>query len=580
MYRFNAPPSWPLSEGFVPLEGWMPHYTFEPASNGWEFWILEDYDPTLPSNPPDDRRGFNYHPLEIAAKKVEFQFIESKRFLNEAIETAYANRKQKEYYDTSARYYQSEEEKHVEELIRELVHLGEEVRTARNAANIEYSRRQQSLVDARQKNPASSYAPQLIPPQPVTPPTVNSTSSYPQPVAPESRRTQEGTINRPKLTPPPVPVYQKVLKYVGPSVEAQNRHSGSDESPPWGQGLLFSEMNREDKVDAGSLWDTLIQKVDNLSALTLATGKTELIRALEEAKVESQISGSLIKGHRLIDEKPSWDNSNEATAKENKATVSSPSSTSSPEPELIDRRDVSTSHRSQYIEREVESDKEREEKNRFRKEAKSQKEAEEKQRADALEEAKAKTKAEAERIAALKYEQTHLIAALNRAAEIRAHNGDEKADAVVADLKAQLNEIREAMENSNITANNRAGWVYVISNVGSLGEGIVKIGVTRNHDPYVRFKELNGASVPFTFDIHILHFSTDAVGLEAALHRHFSLKKVNLINEKKEFFYTTPEEVKDAMQKLSNGALIRFNLEAPASEWWKSEEIREHRKRD
>src|SRR6201999_1244228 len=89
-------------------------------------------------------------------------------------------------------------------------------------------------------------------------------------------------------------------------------------------------------------------------------------------------------------------------------------------------------------------------------------------------------------------------------------------------------------------ANIRAGYVYVISNIGAFGPNIVKIGMTRRLDPMDRVRELGDASVPFRYDVHALHFSEDAVGVEAELHRRFAHGRVNRINLRREYFYTTP----------------------------------------
>jgi hypothetical protein len=113
-------------------------------------------------------------------------------------------------------------------------------------------------------------------------------------------------------------------------------------------------------------------------------------------------------------------------------------------------------------------------------------------------------------------------------------------------------------------ANTRAGHVYIISNVGAFGERMVKIGMTRRQEPDDRVKELGDASVPFAFDKHALIFSKDAVGLEAALHREFAHVRVNRINLRREFFYATPIEVRDALVR-HDGHLLDF-VEYPEAE--------------
>ena len=97
-------------------------------------------------------------------------------------------------------------------------------------------------------------------------------------------------------------------------------------------------------------------------------------------------------------------------------------------------------------------------------------------------------------------------------------------------------------------ANQRAGYVYVISNIGSFGENIYKIGMTRRLDPTERIDELGDASVPFKFDIHAMIFSEDAPKLENTLHKAFENKKVNMVNGRREFFNVTLDEIKEVVQ--------------------------------
>ena len=81
----------------------------------------------------------------------------------------------------------------------------------------------------------------------------------------------------------------------------------------------------------------------------------------------------------------------------------------------------------------------------------------------------------------------------------------------------------------------RAGYVYIISNIGAFGKDIYKIGMTRRLDPQDRVDELGDASVPFNFDVHAMIFSDDAPALEAALHRAFEDRKLNMVNQRREF---------------------------------------------
>lgn len=98
-------------------------------------------------------------------------------------------------------------------------------------------------------------------------------------------------------------------------------------------------------------------------------------------------------------------------------------------------------------------------------------------------------------------------------------------------------------------ANQRAGYVYVISNIWAFGENIYKIGMTRRLEPQDRVDELGDASVPFTFDVHAMIFSDDAPKLEASLHHTFDDKKVNMVNGRKEFFNVTLDEIEKVIKE-------------------------------
>lgn len=118
------------------------------------------------------------------------------------------------------------------------------------------------------------------------------------------------------------------------------------------------------------------------------------------------------------------------------------------------------------------------------------------------------------------------------------------------ELEGQLGEIAKAIEDVDYrSANQKAGYVYIISNVGSFGENVYKIGMTRRLNPQERIDELGDASVPFNFDVHALIFSEDAPKLEAALHHAFEKNKVNKINSRREFFKVPLEDIKKEVRK-------------------------------
>ncbi len=145
----------------------------------------------------------------------------------------------------------------------------------------------------------------------------------------------------------------------------------------------------------------------------------------------------------------------------------------------------------------------------------------------------------------LEKEHQHYLNVLAR------HEAKTEHDGIVRTREA-LAKIVKAIEDVDYrVANVRAGYVYVISNVGAFGEGMIKIGLTRRLDPTERVRELGDASVPFRYDTHALVFSADAVGLEREMHVRLADRRVNRVNKRREFFYATPGEAKAHLVSLS-----------------------------
>ncbi|MEV5830385.1 DUF4041 domain-containing protein [Spirillospora sp. NPDC052242] len=176
------------------------------------------------------------------------------------------------------------------------------------------------------------------------------------------------------------------------------------------------------------------------------------------------------------------------------------------------------------------------------------------------EEEKARKEFEREKARLLK-ERSHVESALAR---LEARGDAEGA----AELRAKLADVDEAITDvEGRAAKVRAGYVYVISNIGAFGERMVKIGMTRRLDPMDRVRELGDASVPFRFDVHALIFSEDAVGLEGELHREFAERRVNQVNLRREFFYATPAEVRAVLERVAGGHLVEYSETPEALEF-------------
>lgn len=128
----------------------------------------------------------------------------------------------------------------------------------------------------------------------------------------------------------------------------------------------------------------------------------------------------------------------------------------------------------------------------------------------------------------------------------------------ISELEEKLKALEADKENVlQREQNTRAGFVYIISNIGSFGEQVFKIGMTRRLEPMDRIAELSSASVPFPFDVHALIFSEDAPGLETILHQHFDAMRVNKVNPRKEFFKVNLDEIKKVVLENHN-ATVKF----------------------
>ena len=136
----------------------------------------------------------------------------------------------------------------------------------------------------------------------------------------------------------------------------------------------------------------------------------------------------------------------------------------------------------------------------------------------------------------------------------------------IAELEKALAAAHDASERARAMAEmTKSGYVYVISNVGSFGDDVVKIGLTRRLDPEDRVRELGDASVPFGFDVHAMVYSDEAPALESALHREFADRRINMSNHRKEFFRVSLDDVELAVSRLAPSA--SFFKDREAQEW-------------
>lgn len=141
-------------------------------------------------------------------------------------------------------------------------------------------------------------------------------------------------------------------------------------------------------------------------------------------------------------------------------------------------------------------------------------------------------------------------------------------------LEVELDNINSKLADIDYRQKNqKAGYVYIISNIGAFGENIYKIGMTRRLEPEERIHELSDASVPFNFDIHAMIFSEDAPALENALHKAFENKKVNMMNSRKEFFNVTLDEIKNVVKNNFDKSVDFIDI-APAEQYRETQRMK------
>lgn len=178
----------------------------------------------------------------------------------------------------------------------------------------------------------------------------------------------------------------------------------------------------------------------------------------------------------------------------------------------------------------------------------------------------------------LEKEQKHYQNALKQLKMQIAEASQEEQVALAAkkeELENQLKKIDKEFKDVDYReANQKAGYVYVISNIGAFGENVYKIGMTRRLVPEDRVDELGDASVPFDFDIHAMIFSKDAPKLEAALHNAFADRKLNLVNQRREFFRVSLDEIEKVVHENFDGT-PDFTYVAPAEQYRQSLKMRE-----
>ncbi|MCT4604306.1 MAG: DUF4041 domain-containing protein, partial [Marinifilum sp.] len=169
-------------------------------------------------------------------------------------------------------------------------------------------------------------------------------------------------------------------------------------------------------------------------------------------------------------------------------------------------------------------------------------------------------------------EEKLLQDAMRKAQEQLEQANQEERDKYMAELEALKGKLKEAEEKNqralSMAQQTKRGHVYIISNIGSFGEDVFKIGLTRRLEPMDRVKELGDASVPFQFDVHAMIFDEDAPKLEAMLHQEFKLAQVNKVNPRKEFFKVPISSIREKLDHM--GIEAKWTMAAEAKEYFES----------
>jgi hypothetical protein len=202
-------------------------------------------------------------------------------------------------------------------------------------------------------------------------------------------------------------------------------------------------------------------------------------------------------------------------------------------------------------------------------------EREEQRRAKEIMREEARAARERERVLreAVKSEET-LQQGIAQGREQAEHaSGEQKAmyEDRIREMEEKLKQVQEEKERARSMAEQtKKGYVYIISNVGSFGEDVYKIGLTRRYDPNERVRELGDSSVPFDFDVHALILSEDAPSLEYQLHKHFMLRQANKVNHRREFFQVSLHEIREEIEKLGVTTGVHWTMAAEAKQYRES----------
>lgn len=524
-FRFQIPPGWPPAPpGWVPPEGWQPPLDWPPAPPGWQFWVLEDQPSADPAPDPSDSVS-----TEQPAEAVATQSTGEQEFHQEPEEPAgEADADELDDLPSEENYSPDLEEAAPEALDAE--------------SQMDASDPDEEHPEAE---PETGQATQQEAPPAVT--SEASVASDDSGSAKHSRSDVERLVRQRDNLEKEVERLRRRLDGFDVLADVgiyQYRHP-LDSSAEYKAQLEHLRDEIKESVRAGHAIEasdmfaynnSLAQgrrMVRDLSTLMLRAYNAEAENCVRTVRAGS-VPAAVARLGRSV----------EAVAKLGS---------------MMDMRVSPDFHAMRVREIELTGD--------FLMKVQAEREEAREERARLREERRAEAELAAER-ERLEKEKSHYLNAL---ASLVAQGKSEDA----AEIERRLLEIDGAIEaNDYRAANIRAGYVYVISNIGAFGADVVKIGMTRRLEPMDRIRELGDASVPFPFDVHAIYFSDDAVSLENSLHKRFADRRINQVNLRREFFYATPEQVKEVLA-TQVGNLLEFTDEPEAEQYRQSVTIRE-----
>ena len=525
MYRFNAPPGWPVAPGWVPPAGWKPPQDWPPAPRDWQWWVQDHGNiPTQASAPPETT--LTVAPMQATDVNPALQSLMTTPLSSfTSSETGKFSRK--------ARLESQIEllEQFAGRLQRALVATVGELRSLSaleaSELSVEIGRRKAALTDldiqlADRKKAADTEAQEQL-----------------------RQIGEQATAASAELNRLRIEIDDAKRSLVETRESALLQEAGIYEfTHPLEDAVAYRAKleSIKGRYKALAKNDRAISGVTNWTVNGSAAQGRRMVRETSKLMLRAYNAEA---DNLVRTMKPFKLAAAVARLEKTRDTITRLGST-------MDMRITADYHRLRINELELTADyqaKAAEEKERIREQRAREREEEKAQREMLREQQK------------LEKERAHLLSAIQKLEA----NGDAEA---AAELSAKLADIDAAFEDIKTRqANTAAGYVYVISNQGAFGPNMVKIGMTRRLEPLDRVNELGDASVPFRFDVHAMVFSEDARGLEARLHETFAQQRVNRVNLRREFFNVTPGQVRDALAKLAGEHLLEFTDEAEAYEW-------------